>query len=469
MMLILIIIALFAFMMIRKPVFIAYAGYSGSALLYIMHSDGNAFKYIWPGSPQFNNYASIALGSSIIVFGALFAMIFLQTRRYHPLVDKMLTGVVLLTFGMLAASAFLDNQTIKKMLVLIAFLAIISFVVSGLVAARLRFKQVRFYVIAWTGAVASSALMTGRHWFGIEISGELQLDSMRIVMVSDAALMGLAIWDYFNQLRQARQAALRDSLDKSIHNLELNNRLQNLEEQYAMVRDIAEQKGRQFIDAIHDLNQPLHALRLDLRRLVSNPAAGAQSRKRIEDTLVYLENLVTGQLDKAITGITLSEDDRPCRDSVEQLGVGDILTAIHEMFQSDAREKDLELRYVHTTLQTRVTPLVLMRIVTNLVSNAIKYTSQGRILIGCRRKGKMLSVEVHDTGFGMTQEDFRKAASRAVRLETGDGSAEGYGLGLSIACSLAADYGLTLNMASNRTGGTSFKLAVPGSDPARLD
>ena len=460
MMLILIIIASFAFLMTRRPVFLAYAGYAGSALLFVMHADGNGFRFLWPGSPHFNTYASVALGSGIIVFGAVFAMLFLKTRRYHPVIDKLLAGVILITIGMLIASAFLDNQPIKKILVLVAFIAIVLFAVSGLAAARHRFKQVRFYVLAWTGAVASSAIMAGRHWLGIEISQEVQLDSMRIVMVSDAALMGLAIWDYFKQLHQARQSALQANLAKTIHNLELTRRLEDLEEQYAIACELADQKGRQFADAIHDLNQPLHALRLDLKRLARGRGADPRSRARIEETLGYLEKLVAGQLEGA-----MAQGPPPDRfrevDGTEQLGVGDTLRAIHEMFVSDAREKGLDFRYVDTTLQARIKTLVLMRIVTNLVANAIKYTDQGRILLGCRRKGDKLRIEVHDTGPGMTQEDFVRASARSVRLDCNNPTADGHGLGLSIARSLAEEHGFALKIAPGRTGGTGLRLTVP--------
>ena len=61
------------------------------------------------------------------------------------------------------------------------------------VAARTRFREVRFYVFAWCGAVIASAIMTARHWFGIDIPEDTQLDAMRVVMVFDAAFMGLAI------------------------------------------------------------------------------------------------------------------------------------------------------------------------------------------------------------------------------------------------------------------------------------
>ena len=463
MMLILILIALFAFAIVRRPVFLAYAGYSGSALLFIMHADGSAFKFLWPDAPHFNSNATIVLGSGIILCGAVYAMLFLQTRRYHPLLDKSLGAVVLVTLAMLLASALLNDQQdqqIKKILVLVAFAAILLFVLAGLVAARTRFKQVRFYVIAWTGAVISSAIMTARHWLGIEISEEVQFDSMRIVMVLDAALMGLAIWDHFNQLRQARHQALKENLDTTMRSLELSQRLQDLEEQYALVRRLADMKGQRITDAIHDLNQPLHALRLDLRGLVADHGTDQARRKRIEGTFDYLEKLLTGHLESAIA----MEPVPPATEAdagTEKLAVGDVLKGIHEMFLPDASEKALELRYVGTSAQAAIEPLVLMRIVTNLVANAIKYTRQGRVLLGCRRDGRSLRIEVHDTGPGMTAEDFARASGRAVRLAPDAAAPHGHGLGLSIACSLARDHGLSLTIVPERKSGTSFLLTVP--------
>ena len=462
MMIILIVIAAFAFLMSRRPVFIAYAGYAGCALLYIMHSDGNGFKFLWPEAAAFNAYASVTFGAGIIISGSLFSKLFLRTRRFHPVIDKVLGAIILLTLGMLAASAFLDHQPIKKMLVLLAFAAIATFVLAGLVAARARFKQVRFYVLAWTGAVASSALMVGRHWLGIDIPASVQFDSMRIVMVTDAALMGLAIWDNFNQLRQARQSALQANLVQTAHNLELTRRLEDLEEQYDAAREIAEQKGRIYADTIHDLNQPLHALRLDLRRLAHGTGKGAQSRARIEETLAYLERLVARQLHHAIEHEP--ESQTPVDGELPAIGIGDTLRAIRDMFAADAAAKGIELRLVPCTRSMTIEPLVVMRIVTNLVSNAIKYTEDGRILIGCRRQGAALRVEVHDTGSGMTAEEFAAATARGVRLDKTAAQAAGHGLGLAIASSLARDHGYALAMLPRRSRGTGVALTLPGPE-----
>lgn len=460
MMLVLIAIALIAFLVVRRAIFLAYAGYSVSALLFIMHADGNAFKFLWPEAPLFNSFAAIALGSGIIVFGSIYSMLFLQTRRLHPILDILLYGIIATTAGTVASALILDQQTVKKMLVMLAFLAIALFVICGLVAARHRFKQVRFYVIAWAGALISSALMTGQHWLGIEIPEEAQLDSMRLVMVLDAVLMGLAIGDYFNQARKARQEALQASLLQTQRNLQLSQRLNELEQQYAMARKLAETQERKIADTIHDLNQPLHALRLNVRSLAAGVDAGSSAR--IEETFTYLERLVAAHLERSVAGFgtnTIAEDTR---DESGGLGVREVLSSIHEMFLPDAESRGLKFKLVATGAEVDCEPLVLMRIISNLVGNAIKYTETGGVLLGCRRANGVLRIEVHDTGPGMSVEEFARVKARAVRLDRDVGQREGSGLGLSIAHSLAESRGYSLTLARNRRNGTGIVLSIPG-------
>jgi len=130
-------------------------------------------------------------------------------------------------------------------LVLVATAAVLVFVLAGLIAARTRFREVRFYVLAWLGAALSAAIMTMRHWLGIDIPQDIQFDSMRIVMVFDATMMGLAIADRFNRLRQSQQRALQASLHQAERNLMLNNRLAQLEDQYSLAYRARCHKGPQ--------------------------------------------------------------------------------------------------------------------------------------------------------------------------------------------------------------------------------
>lgn len=457
-------LALAALAATRHPVFLCYAGYSGSALLFTMHADGNGFKYLWPNSPAFNGVATIVFGSGIIIFGALFARVFLRTRHFHPLMDKLLAGAMYVTIAMLVATAFADNQAIKKTLVLVAFLSILLFTASGIVAARKRFKEVRFFVVAWSGAVISSAIMTARHWLGIEISEEVQYDSIRIVMVSDATLMGLAIWDRINQLRAANTLALRESLDQARRNLQITERLQELEKRYATVLDLVANKDRQIADTFHDLRQPLHALRLNVRNLTSGTEAADGGAGDVEQTLAYLEQLVAEQLERSRQTEHAPGPIELRHPSTELLSTNDVLRGVHEMFLPDARAKDLRFTYVPTSAQAQIDPLVLMRIVTNLVANAITYTQKGRVLLGVRRHDGRLRVEVHDTGPGMTAVEFGEACKREVRLDKTRDLAEGMGYGLSIVSSLARKHDLAVSVAPGRRGGTGVIVEVPAGN-----
>lgn len=451
--------ALLACALTRRTIFASYALYAGSALLYIMHADGNAFNFLWPNAPLFNGYVSVLLGSGIIVFGAVFARLFLQTRRYHPVLNALLLGVIALTLTLVAITAFGGTQTVKKLLVLLAFLSILLFAVSGLVAARKRFREVRFYVIAWIGAFAASGLMTARHWLGLDLSEELQFDAMRIVLVVDAAMMGLAIIDNVAQLRTAQQRSLEQALRETRRNLELNRRLADLERNYAVSIEMANAHQRRLAETAHDLRQPLAALRLNVNRLLNGAATSAPgsgpSPDDFEENFKYLETLVANEISRL-------DQDAPPPDAPqnEAYRIEDVLTTVVQMFTPTAASAGLRLRHVRSSAMTRLPPLDLMRICSNLIDNAIKYTPDGSILVGVRRVNGTVRLEVHDTGPGMTRDAFDKARGHSARLDHGDGI-EGAGLGLSIINDLARLHGLKFELCENRQNGTGIAITLP--------
>ncbi|MFC2967540.1 sensor histidine kinase [Acidimangrovimonas pyrenivorans] len=458
----LILAALVAWGVTGQSIFAAYGAYAVSGLLFIMHGDGNAFRYLWPNAPLFNGFASLVLGGGIIVFGANFARQFLLTRIHHPVMDKLLLGVIALTLAMIVATLVVDTQMIKKWMVLVATLSIALFTVSGLVAARTRWREVRFYVLAWGGAVISSALMTARHWLGIEISAELQYDSMRLVIVVDAAMMGLAILDRINQLKRARQVALEASLREARHNLDLSRRLRELEQDYGLAVELSRSHERRFADAIHDLRTPLHALRLHVNALVSGRETAREETAAapdVEETFRYLEQLIGQELQAhGSGGLDAARQDLADGAAPEVARIDDILARTHEMFLPDAEAKGLRLRYVPCHACAGLPPLDLMRIVSNLVSNAIKFTERGTVLIGVRRRGGALRLEVHDTGPGLSQAEFDAAIGRSVRLRP---EVAGAGLGLSILREMAATHGLDFGLIRPRAGGTSLYVTLP--------
>jgi len=457
MMMLLITGALVAMAILRHGIFLAYILYSSSTLLFLMHADGVAFQYLWPTWPGFNSVASVFTGSAFIVFGAVYARAFLRTRRLHPILDKLLLAVIAITLAVDVASLFMDNQPIKRLLVLLALAALALFTASGVVAARRRFKEVRFYVLAWSGAMLSALLMTLRHWLNVEVSQDFQYDSMRIVMVFDATMMGLAIVDGYNQLRASRQVALAAGLTQAQRNLELSARLQELERQITLADELARSQDDALKDTIHDLRQPLNALRLRIHGLLKDGGDQPASRPEVEDAFAYLERLVNERL--AGGGAQIAEvpgDDR-------SISLQDTLASIHQMFLPDAEAKGLRFRLAPTTAEAAAPPLALMRVLSNIVANAIKYTDEGGVLLGVRRVGDAIAIHVQDSGPGMSAAAFDRARGRAVRLEASADFAEGHGLGLAIASQIAEREGWRIDRDPRRRTGAGVIVTLPAA------
>jgi CheY-like chemotaxis protein len=126
-----------------------------------------------------------------------------------------------------------------------------------------------------------------------------------------------------------------------------------------------------------------------------------------------------------------------------------------------ARARGVKLAFVPCSLPVASDRLLLRRLLQNLISNAIKYTPHGRVLVGCRRRGEALQVGVYDTGVGIPILKRSEIFKEFHRLEQGARIARGLGLGLSIVKRLAhvLDHGIAID--SNRSGGSFFSVTAP--------
>lgn len=144
----------------------------------------------------------------------------------------------------------------------------------------------------------------------------------------------------------------------------------------------------------------------------------------------------------------------------------DVLRGIADMFTTEAADKGLELRLVLAAPDGAVASYPLMRVMANLVSNAIKYTGSGRIVIGLRRHGEGHRVEVHDTGPGLNGAAFEQALLRNERLDRDRATAEGSGLGLSVVKEIAEDNDWRISSCGGRKTGASIRVELNGPGQA---
>ncbi|MEO6396766.1 MAG: PAS-domain containing protein [Devosia sp.] len=217
-------------------------------------------------------------------------------------------------------------------------------------------------------------------------------------------------------------------------------------------------KTRFLAAASHDLLQPLNAARLYTATLIERSAGSefGELANAIEASLNAVEEIMGALLD--ISRI----DSGALKPQPAGVAVADLLRKIGVEFGPLARAKSIALRLTGCSLTSFSDRALVGRILQNLVSNAIKYTRPGgKVLVGCRRRGRRIRLDVIDTGIGFAPEQQALLFAEFSRLEQGARMAQGLGLGLSIVERLVAAMGLTLEVESKEGRGSRFSLYLP--------
>ena len=223
-------------------------------------------------------------------------------------------------------------------------------------------------------------------------------------------------------------------------------------------------KTRFLAAASHDLLQPLNAARLYTSTLIERAKSTglAELANSIEASLTAVEDIMAALLD--ISRI----DSGALRPAVAPVTARDLLRKIEVEFAPMARERNISLRIVPSAVTLLADRTLVGRIVQNLVSNAIKYTAPGgKVLVGLRRRGARVRLDIVDTGIGFNRDQHRLVFAEFSRLERGARMAQGLGLGLSIVQRLVTALGLTLELDSVEGRGSRFSLYLPVTRPVR--
>ena len=232
-------------------------------------------------------------------------------------------------------------------------------------------------------------------------------------------------------------------------------------------KERAEQANRaktQFLAAAsHDLRQPLQAAGLfvgTLRLRNRDPEIGALI-DRVERALGNLEGVLEALLDISRLDAGVVEA------RVTRIPLAAVFRSLQETFAESAAHYGVKLRIRPTALWCESDPLLLERILANLVSNALRYCDQGRVLVGCRHSGSEIRIEVRDSGPGIPPERHHDIFREFIQLEHRARLRDkGLGLGLAIVERLARLLGHTLSVRSSPGKGSTFAIAVPRVNPA---
>ena len=259
------------------------------------------------------------------------------------------------------------------------------------------------------------------------------------------------------------QAALALEKEVAARNRDLERALADLSQknhELAAARLAAEEANRsktRFMRAAsHDLLQPLSAARLFLSNLAMMELGIDQTDlvKRLGNAFESVEELIRAVLDISRLDSQRIEFNR------KAVSLDALFDRLRVEFEAPAAARGLRLRFVRSSLAVDSDPVFLRRIAQNLVSNAIKYTEAGGLLIGARRRGGQAWLEVHDTGIGIAAEDRDQIFAEFHRLGQ-DGSGEpGMGLGLSIVKRACAKLGHPIELDSEPGRGSVFRIGL---------
>lgn len=220
-------------------------------------------------------------------------------------------------------------------------------------------------------------------------------------------------------------------------------------------------KTRFLAAASHDILQPLNAARLYVTSLVER-AQGAEAARlagNIDASLEAVEEILVALLD--ISRL----DSGVLRPEIVPFRLDEVLRQLELEFAPLAQEKKIDLRFVPCGLTVRSDRRLLRRLLQNLISNAVKYTPKGRVLVGCRRRGGKVLAEIIDTGVGIPRSKHKVVFQEFQRLDQGAREARGLGLGLSIVERIGRvlEHPVTLRSAAGR--GSVFAVELPVAVP----
>lgn len=308
-----------------------------------------------------------------------------------------------------------------------------------------------------SGAVGPfSAYPPAFYVFFVSVSWAPVLSLFRQSDVLHLTMGGLYILWFFAVAELARRsgAVFLEAIRLRFENTDLVN---DLRREKAIAEEANAAKSRFLAAASHDLRQPVHALSLFV--------AAAQTRSIDTDTRALLDHidesvrsmsqLFNGLLDISRLDAGVVEVDRTT------FSIRTLIQNVGREYATQAHAKRLRLRVRAPDLAIDSDPLLLERVLRNVVSNAVTYTSRGTVLIGCRRRGSIVRLEVWDTGWGIAPAEHERIFQEFYQVGNPERDrTKGVGLGLAIVKRLTTLLGHSLELRSVPGKGTCFAIEL---------
>jgi signal transduction histidine kinase len=265
-------------------------------------------------------------------------------------------------------------------------------------------------------------------------------------------LGGLALTTFRALGREERAMA---SLEETVR-----ARTAEAEERAREARQANESKTRFLAAASHDLRQPLQAAGMFAEVLAGQVEDDPGKLKVVDRLRQSIE--ATNSLLATLLDVSALEAGKT-RPNLSTFRLMPLLAGLVDQIEPEASRKGLAIGAVPTSVQVVSDAILLERLLRNLLVNAVRYTQQGRVLVGCRRRGGNVVIQVIDTGIGIPADKLDAVFEDFVRLDTPAerGGSRGLGLGLGVVRRMALLLGHGLGLRSEAGKGSCFEVVVP--------
>lgn len=452
---------------------ILYAALFSVALLMLAAMEGYGFMYLWPEWPRWNHFSSIVIAYLFCSLG--FYVAYKAVEPSQQL--QALSSTALTVFKLLAAASLI-------MVMLVKVLPFIFVVNMTNVFIGIMFVAHAYAIFGWSNvkpgklmkrnliAMVSAVLIAITVVLLILLSLNTDIlpaffyvHSSRIVFTLAGLATMATIISHVSGLKKDFENSLMETIEAAKREAEMNRELYESEQKYAKVKALASLRQQQLAEASHDMRQPLVSLRSTIDVITQDQSP--KLKQQLANAFSYLENLCNTYLretrpeqaneaaPEAVPEAAYNEEK-----TNDPYSVRLVLDTVQKMFESDAAAQGIQLKVQSSTAMIAAEPTIVMRIISNMVSNAVKHARQGTILLGVRRRQYGISIVVADNGTGINTEMMENITQAYKKGPESSGE----GLGLAICKQQAEQHQMHLEIDSIEGCGTCCQLHIFNSD-----
>jgi len=428
-----------------------YVAFSGLLVLDAAAVDG-LVAYVLGANEFYVWVVPFLIHSGLTSFGFLVVAWRLDAR--HPLVrlKSAFLGLAIVTlFFPLSSFFWLTHISLATMWMpvnVLFFLMILSQILPPLTwesTDRFQSLLIKAFPIV-LGTFLPGAYLLGYFFLDFTQTEENVVNRIALLLFMGFSL-AIVLGQAFVSARE-QELAIRESIEAARREAEMKLALVNAETEYQNALSTVAQAKSRLAGVSHDLKQPISALRFAITH--SREGISHDYEEKLVEAVNYIDSLAHAFLGD--DGMSLQQDADSMLETADKLPVGTEMFAamLRQMFEQEAIGKGIELRVRDCSKNLDGDPLSLMRIMSNLLGNAISHSGANRILVGFRSAGNEILFQVYDNGRGMTETEL---AAASVRGEKGSMS-EGHGLGLNIVTEICHTEAMDFNLRSIEGKGT---------------